>query len=99
MDFLFLWTFHHFDFLHIDLETFLDGPKEVGGSCPKSSYKYNNHCCCDFGCCWEICNKETPPQSCLDGVPNSQWVFNKDKAIYQAVRNFKVQGMKFKIIT
>ena len=79
------------------VEAFLVGRNDVGGTCPSPSNKYNNHCCCSNGCCWEGCPKEKPPQNCLDGVPNSQWVFNKDKVIYQAVRNFKVQGMKFKI--
>ena len=79
------------------VEAFLVGHNDVGGTCPSPSHKYNNHCCCASGCCWEGCPKDPPPENCLDGVPNSQWVFNKDKVTYQAVRNFKVQGMKFKI--
>ena len=71
------------------VETFLDGPKEVGGSCPKPTHKYNTHCCCENGCCWEGCNKKTPPKSCLDGVPNSQWVKNPKKDNFIAVRNWK----------
>ena len=74
------------------VETFLDGPKDFGGSCPSPSHKYRNHCCCESGCCWNGCKKDKPPQSCLDGVPNSQWVFNKDILYFQAVRNLKVQG-------
>ena len=71
------------------VETFLDGPKNVGGSCPSPTHKYRNHCCCESGCCWEGCNKKTPPQSCLNGVPNSQWVKNPKKDNFIAVRNWK----------
>ena len=82
------------------VETFLDGPKEVGGTCPSTSHKYRNHCCCESGCCWEGCKKKTPPRTCLNGVQNSQWVvnttwFNGDKLFYQAVRNFKDKGIYY----
>ena len=79
------------------VETFIDSPNDVGGTCPSPSHKYNNHCCCESGCCWEGCKKDKPPQSCLNGVPNSQWVvnttwFDGNKRLYQAVRNFKNKG-------
>ena len=73
-------------------EAFLVGPKDVGGRCPSGSHKYRKHCCCVSGCCWGKCTKEKPPPNCLEGVPNSQWVFNSDKVFYQAVRNLKNQG-------
>ena len=80
------------------VETFLDEPKNIGGSCPSPSHKFRNHCCCESACCWNGCKKKTPPQNCLVGVPNSQWVvntkwFNGDKLLYQAVRNFNFKGI------
>ena len=75
------------------VEHFLIGPKDVGGSCPSPSLpiKYNNiiQCYCSRSCFWSNCRDIKPPQKCLNGVPNSQWVFNIDKRVYQAVRNFK----------
>ena len=73
------------------VEHFLIGPKDVGGSCPSPSRptKYNKQCCCSRSCCWSHCRDIKPPQKCLNGVPNSQWVFNNDTRVYQAVRNFK----------
>ena len=71
------------------VETYLDGPKDVGFSCPSPTYPYNDHCCCENGCCWKDCKKKTPPQSCLNGVPNSQWVKNPKKDNWIAVRNKK----------
>ena len=73
-------------------ETFLVGPMDFDGFCPEPSHKYGKSCCCATGCCWSNCRKGNPPLSCLDGVPNSQWVFNRDKLWYQAVRNFNHQG-------
>ena len=71
------------------VETLLIGPKDVGGNCPSPSYKWRNNCCCANGCCWKDCDKKTPPQSCLNGVPNSQWVKNPKKDNWIAVRNKK----------
>ena len=73
-------------------ETFLVGPTDFDGFCPEPSYEYGKSCCCFSGCCWSNCRTANPPLSCLDGVPNSQWVFNRDKLWYQAVRNFNHQG-------
>ena len=73
-------------------ETFLVGPMDFDGFCPEPSHKYGKSCCCAAGCCWSNCRTADPPLSCLDGVPNSQWVFNRDKLWYQAVRNFNHQG-------
>lgn len=74
------------------VETYLDGPKDVGGSCPSPTHLFKNtedHCCCENGCCWSDCNKKTPPKSCLNGVPNSRWVKNPKKDGFIAVRNWK----------
>ena len=73
-------------------ETFLVGPTDFDGFCPEPSHEYGKSCCCFSGCCWSNCRTANPPLSCLDGVPNSQWVFNRDKLWYQAVRNFNHQG-------
>ena len=77
------------------VEKFLVGPKDFGGSCPSPAHKYGHSCCCEAACCWGNCRKDNPPQSCLDGVPNSQWVYNTEKLRYQAVRNFIDKGMYF----
>ena len=78
------------------VEIFLIGPKDAGGSCPSPTHKYKNNCCCSHGCCWSACgHKSQATQSCLNGVPNSQWVFNNDKKTYQAVRNFKGEDKNY----
>ena len=77
------------------VEKFLVGPKDFGGSCPSPAHKYGHSCCCEAACCWGNCRKDNPPQSCLDGVPNSQWVYNTEKLRYQVVRNFEDKGLYF----
>ena len=75
-------------------QTFLVGVNDVGGKCPSPTYKYNNECCCANACCWNNCRRIDPPKSCLNGVPNAQWVYNREKQYYQAVRNLD-QGEVF----
>ena len=75
-------------------ETFLVGPMDFDGFCPEPSHKYGKSCCCAAGCCWSNCRKSNPPQSCLDGVPNSQWVYNTEKLRYKAVMNFDDKGFR-----
>ena len=78
------------------VEHFLIGPKDVGGSCPSPSYVYKfDQCCCSDNCCWSDCRKNKPPKKCINGVPNSQWVFNSDKMVYEAVRNFKGKDKRY----
>ena len=71
------------------VQTFLVGQKDVGGNCPSPTHKYNDQCCCENGCCWGNCRKDNPPQSCLDGVPDSRWIKDNEKGYYVAVRNWK----------
>ena len=75
-------------------------------SCPNPSFLYKedgkwwiSFCCCgeEAGCCWGKCTWPKPPEDCLKGVKNSQWVFNTDKIYWQAVKNYKSQGFKFLI--
>ena len=80
------------------VETFLVGQKDVDGNCPSPTHKYRDHCCCEGGCCWNQCPKDKANQSCLQGVPSSQWVFNTEKLWYQAVRNFDDKGLSYLII-
>ena len=75
------------------VETFLKDDKDVGGSCPSPTHKYGDNCCCEGGCCWDKCPKNKASQICLQGVPNSQWIFNTEKLWYQAVRNFNDKGL------
>ena len=89
----------------------LTGPKDLPlsvigeyGECPSPTYPYREHCCCAAGCCWSRCNSligtglgPKPPEDCLKGVENSQWVFNTDKIYWQAVKNFESKGFKFLI--
>ena len=71
----------------------LKGPSSIGATtCPSPSKKYNPvgshwvYCCCGNGCCWDSCNWSSPPQDCLKGVPNTQWVWNDEIERFQAVR-------------
>ena len=94
MDFLFLWTFYHFDFLHIDHEflgELLIGPNDVGGQCPSSTYQYNapgicsdGCCCCGAGSCWDKC--DYTPADCIKDVTNSEWRYVEELGYYRAFR-------------
>ena len=81
--------------------TFLVGPKdfpEYGGKCPDPTHEFKKVCCCGNGCCLDACRSiKKPPQSCLEWIPNSEWVLDTTSstyefATYKAVRNFKHQG-------
>ena len=80
--------------------TILTGPPDVGGSCPYTTYQEDIHCCCKFSsmsttgtpktdCCWSKCTRETPPENCLEEVPNSQWVYHVRLGYYIAMQNWK----------
>ena len=98
MDFLFLWTFYHFDFLHIDHEflgELLIGPNDVGGQCPSSTYQYNapgicsdGCCCCGAGCCWDKC--DYTPGDCIEDVANSEWRYVEELGYYRAFRKLGI---------
>ena len=63
-------------------------PSDVGGSCPSPSYLYHHegteYCCCENGCCWNDCSHNSPPQTCLSGVPGAKWVYNSTTSRYRA---------------
>ena len=54
------------------------GPANVDGmeTCPSPSYKYSTSCCCGGNCCWGNCRWSTPPQDCIQGIPNAKWVYD-----------------------
>ena len=64
--------------------TRLSGPSDFNGECPLTSYEFNNKCCCSAGCCWNKCTLSEPPKYCIDKVPDSMWVFNKDQGYFEA---------------
>ena len=67
----------------------LNGPFDVGGSCPSPTYKDNEiYCCCREDCCWSKCNLASPPEDCLKNVVNSQWVYNYEVGYYMAIQNW-----------
>ena len=67
------------------------GPSDVGGQCPMPSYKYReegiDYCCCGSGCCWNRCTRKTPPDDCLQNIPNSQWIYTEDHDYFQAFQS------------
>ena len=67
----------------------INGPAEIVGivgDCPHPSYQLTwqgtVYCCCDSGCCWDDCSWSTPPADCIEGIPNSQWIYNKQAGSY-----------------
>ena len=68
----------------------INGPSDVGGQCPAPTYTYaqgeKEFCCCADGCCWTRCLMSTPPSDCLQGIPNSQWIYSEELGYYQAFR-------------
>ena len=64
----------------------LRGPADIGRDCPNPSYPYVyagiTDCCCSDGCCWNGCSWSTPPADCLEGIPSSQWIYNKQAGNY-----------------
>ena len=81
----------------------LSGPKDADlmlCRSPSTLYQESGvkYCCCKVGCCWAKCPLgPKPPEDCLKGVENSQWVFNTDKIYWQAVKNFESKGFTFLI--
>ena len=77
----------------------LSGPSDVGGQCPSPSYKYVHagveNCCCANGCCWIECSLSTPPQECLQNLPNSHWLYSEDLGYFQA---FQTGGNTYVIL-
>ena len=74
------------------VEKYLVGQKDApGGTCPRGTHKFGEHCCCMDGCCWADCSwgyqGSSPPDSCLSAIPNARWVKNPKKNGYIAVRN------------
>ena len=55
-----------------------------GSSCPTDGGLYGNTCCCGAACCWDNCRWSSPPTNCLQGVPNSKWIWNSNRDWYQA---------------
>ena len=72
------------------VETFLDGYKDFGGTCPTGHgrYQIQQTCVCNKYCFFSNCPLSNPPQSCLKGIPNARWVKNEKKGNYIAVRNW-----------
>ena len=62
----------------------MSGPSDFNGECPLTSYEFNNKCCCSAGCCWNKCTLSEPPKYCIENVPDSMWVFNKDQGYFEA---------------
>ena len=59
----------------------------MGGICPSPTDFWNNQCCCGAACCWDQCDWSLPPTDCLQGVPNSKWIFNSNLGYYQAFQS------------
>ena len=62
------------------------GPGDVGGTCPSPTDLWKNQCCCEADCCWDQCELSSPPTNCLQEVPNSKWIFNKNLGYHQAFK-------------
>ena len=66
----------------------LIGPSDVGGQCPSPTYKYTEagveNCCCDNGCCWSDCGFSTPPVDCIQGIPDSVWIYSQELGFSKA---------------
>ena len=77
----------------------LSGPSDVGGQCTAPSLIYReggvDYCCCGNACCWDRCTYSTPPQECLQNVPNSQWIYSEDLGYFQA---FQTRGNTYIIL-
>ena len=69
-------------------ETPMKGPSDVGGQCPSPTYKYTeggvDNCCCDNGCCWSKCGFSTPPVDCIQGIPDSLWIYSQELGFSKA---------------
>ena len=77
--------------LFLGLGKLLSGPSDTGGVCPSPTYQYSeggeDFCCCESNCCWSRCTKSSPPVNCIQGIPNSQWIFNNQLGYFQAVNS------------
>ena len=53
-----------------------------------------DRCCCydEAGCCWDECPAESPPNNCIEGVPNSKWEYNDTLGYHQA--KIEITGTK-----
>ena len=58
------------------------------GKCPFPSSKKDSTCCCGDDCCWDKCTLENPPDDCLVGMYNGQWIYDSKQGYYSAVKNF-----------
>ena len=70
-------------------------PESVGlTDCPSTTNLFNNvECCCGSGCCWDQCPKTldviaTDFPDCLSEVANSSWIYNEDRARYEAYQAY-----------
>ena len=75
----------------------IEGPSDVGGSCPKDtimkSYDDEDYCCCEnfINCCWNNCtmstSNDTIPESCINGVSGkTKWVYDNASEYFYAMR-------------
>ena len=77
-------------------QAFAEKANDVGfaGKCPFPSSKKDSTCCCGDDCCWDKCTLENPPDDCLVGMYNGEWLYDSKKGYYRAVKNFEGSGTK-----
>ena len=68
-------------------------------TCPVPTITYKKSCCCFVGCCWSDCLGNTlesdPPNDCIQGVPNGEWVYNEKLKKSQLMNMDEKQGMYY----
>ena len=76
------WLYQFFNFLG---NVFPLSASDVGDQCPKPLFHYGDSCCCQANCCLDNCTISTPPNECLQNIPNSEWIFLKQLGYFRAV--------------
>ena len=76
------WLYQFFNFLG---NVFPLSASDVGDQCPKPLFHYGDSCCCQANCCLDNCTISTPPNECLQNIPNSEWIFLKQLGYFRAI--------------
>ena len=62
-------------------------PPQPANGCPSNTHRWGVSCCCGDKCCWDNCRLKNPPESCLNSLEGTKWMWDPNKERWVAQKS------------